>query len=518
MLNISDVGLNMSESMELSLAGQGSPLDGIAKVVVKQERIDPKKVTNSMIQKILSEHLQTEVAIHGLVEKMTWDGQDKINEIDISGDAVCAELQDILQKMTGNPLSGKCRSAVKVLLNSPKKVNHFRDELGKLEKVDGTSEIEKFVRCVSTTKNFNWSMELWSHCFTGLVAYQYDDTNRSCQVTPILLGPTGIGKSEVGKKILGAVGLQPTAYKGFPNTKSPDEISKLLDAPLVELSEISSTSKKQNEDIKTFMTERVQKWRRYYTKTPVTVVKSTMYIGTTNNHQIFSDKTGNRRFFVVDFADIYSHCKDRYEIAHEFQSAINTVDFKKILAEAKNLFESGFKWYASPSNETSKLNDEHNKRFTIGSDQEHLVWEKRWNLSGRTLKKMDIYRACGISVPKNTKNPQFDEFLMNSGLIEKSIYWGGYLRFKFRDLKDELALEEKEKKEMEAQENEERKVKQAKRLEECSKQEVNKPEVQSNQVEEQPLKLEETMEPPVAVSPMGSGYTDAELDEAYKAE
>ena len=117
----------------------------------------------------------------------------------------------------GQGLADRCGTAVKTMLESPRKVNRCREKLDEVEPMAGTSEMEKFVRCVAKPEDFEWLMEFWKTWFTALVAYQYDGTPRSCQITPILCASQGMGKSTLAFKILEPLGLHPSTFIGFPD-------------------------------------------------------------------------------------------------------------------------------------------------------------------------------------------------------------------------------------------------------------------------------------------------------------
>lgn len=85
---------------------------------------------------------------------------------------------------------------------------------------------------------------------------------------------------------------------------------------IVELAELVGLRKRDDDEIKRWITTQVDKGRLPYARTPVSYPRSFVLAGTTNNYDYLSDPTGNRRFwpFKAKAVDIAALKNDREQL------------------------------------------------------------------------------------------------------------------------------------------------------------------------------------------------------------
>ena len=115
--------------------------------------------------------------------------------------------------------------------------------------------------------------------------------------TIILYGAQGFGKSEFVRRLA----LCPEWFNDNFNTLDGDKASeKLAGMWMLELAELKALkSSKDAESIKAFLTSRYDTYRAPYQRRTEQRPRMCVFAGTTNNMNVFVDKTGNRRFWPI---------------------------------------------------------------------------------------------------------------------------------------------------------------------------------------------------------------------------
>lgn len=115
---------------------------------------------------------------------------------------------------------------------------------------------------------------------------------------------------------------------------------------IVELAELVGLRKRDDDEIKRWVTTQVDKGRLPYARTPVSYPRSFVLAGTTNNYDYLNDPTGNRRFwpFKAKAVDIEALKRDKVQL----------------WAEAVHLYKSGL--YIGPTPEETEMAEEQQKR------------------------------------------------------------------------------------------------------------------------------------------------------------
>ena len=161
---------------------------------------------------------------------------------------------------------------------------------------DGKNRIENFLTKWMEAEDTPYIHEVSRLIFAGGINRLYSPGCKFDDV-PVLVGiKQGEGKSTIIKWL----SLNEQWFSEVKKVDGTDSIEALFGAWICEIPELSAFKRADDvESIKAFVTRTKDKYRKPYDKTPVEYPRRCIFIGTTNNAQFLSDKTGNRRFYPV---------------------------------------------------------------------------------------------------------------------------------------------------------------------------------------------------------------------------
>ena len=110
-----------------------------------------------------------------------------------------------------------------------------------------------------------------------------------------LRGRQGLGKSALIAKLGGA-----WFSDSFSTLQGKDAFEQVQGVWLMEIGELASMKKAEVEQIKLYLSKQVDRFRPAYGRRIQEFPRQCIFIGTTNEEQFLRDRTGNRRFWVVD--------------------------------------------------------------------------------------------------------------------------------------------------------------------------------------------------------------------------
>ena len=108
-------------------------------------------------------------------------------------------------------------------------------------------------------------------------------------------GRQGLGKSALIAKLGGA-----WFSDSFTTLQGKDAFEQVQGVWLMEIGELASMKKAEVEQIKLYLSKQVDRFRPAYGRRIQEFPRQCVFIGTTNEDQFLRDRTGNRRFWVVD--------------------------------------------------------------------------------------------------------------------------------------------------------------------------------------------------------------------------
>lgn len=143
-----------------------------------------------------------------------------------------------------------------------------------------------------------------------------------------LVGPQGVGKSTLFHILAGE-----WFSDSFHTFQGKEAYEQLQGAWIVEIAELAATKKSDVESMKQFITKRVDSYRQAYGRHISEFKRQSIFIGTTNDYEFLRDRTGNRRFWVVEVGvepTLYSMWDD-----------LTQEDVNQMWAEALHYYRAG---------------------------------------------------------------------------------------------------------------------------------------------------------------------------------
>jgi len=183
-------------------------------------------------------------------------------------------------------------------LNSLK--NHFsyhpiKDIIEK-EKWDGIPRIDKFLHEIMKCDDDDYSREVSKMIFYGGISRIY---NPGCKFDymPILMGKQGSCKSTIVNWLC----LRNDFYREVLSIDGKDGIESINGGWICEFSELLAMVRaREVESLKGYITRTHDNYRPPYARHTVTIPRTCIFIGTTNDYEFLVDKTGNRRYLPIE--------------------------------------------------------------------------------------------------------------------------------------------------------------------------------------------------------------------------
>ncbi|SHE79839.1 VirE N-terminal domain-containing protein [Bacteroides luti] len=180
---------------------------------------------------------------------------------------------------------------------------------------NGKDNIRAFASQVRTTRQDHWfyCFEKWICAMVAAVV----KPNVQNHTVVILEGPQSQGKTTFVRSIL------PPALRDYYcedriNTESKDDMIKVFQSLLINTEEIEAMNGRELNQYKALITRATMNIRLPYDRIMQVRKRMASFIATTNNHDILTDRTGNRRYLcfealsfdnnsAVDYEQLYAH-------------------------------------------------------------------------------------------------------------------------------------------------------------------------------------------------------------------
>lgn len=264
--------------------------------------------------------------------ELPWEKRETYREWRNSDDA---NLKSYLEKKYGFTNSEKLMDALLIVGNNHR-FNPVIDELESIHKEYGacSGSIRKLLPEYMGAEDNDYNYEVMKIYMLGAISRAY---HPGCKFdySLILYGAQGFGKSE----FLRHLALNSEWFNDNFNTFDGDKaIEKLSGMWIIEMAELKALkSSKDAETFKAFLTSRVDTYRAPYSRRSEQRPRMCVFAGTTNNKNVFVDKTGNRRFLPIETRKGFE-TKDLFGDQEEVME-----DFKKAWSEAMTLFVNASK-------------------------------------------------------------------------------------------------------------------------------------------------------------------------------
>ena len=174
------------------------------------------------------------------------------------------------------------------------KVNPLLDILNKLE-WDGKPRVEHFLHDIMKAEDTEYIRECSRLIFAGGVHRAYEPGCKFDDMI-VLIGGQSAGKSTIVRWL----NLDDTFFREIKTIAGKEGIEAIRGVWIGEVAELMAMTRvKEAEAVKAYITSQEDSYRPPYGKHVQTIPRRCMFIGTTNNPQFLTDKTGNRRFYPV---------------------------------------------------------------------------------------------------------------------------------------------------------------------------------------------------------------------------
>ena len=208
------------------------------------------------------------------------------------------------------------------------KVNPLIDILEKLE-WDGKPRVEQFLHDVMKAEDTPYIRECSRLIFAGGIHRAYEPGCKFDDMI-VLIGGQSAGKSTIVRWL----NMDDTFFREIKTISGKEGIEAIRGVWIGEVAELMAMTRvKEAEAVKAYITSQEDSYRPPYGKNVQTIPRRCMFIGTTNNPQFLTDKTGNRRFYPVK---VQSHAYKMYDNEEKIQEYI-----RQAWAEAVYLYKQG---------------------------------------------------------------------------------------------------------------------------------------------------------------------------------
>lgn len=208
------------------------------------------------------------------------------------------------------------------------RVNPLLDILGKLE-WDGKPRVEFFLRDVMKADDNEYIRECSRLIFAGGIHRAYEPGCKFDDMI-VLIGGQAAGKSTIVRWL----NMDDVFFREIKTISGKEGIEAIRGVWIGEVGELMAMTRvKEAEAVKAYITSQEDSYRPPYGKHVQTIPRRCVFIGTTNNPQFLTDKTGNRRFYPVK---VQSFAYNLYNHEEEVKNYI-----RQAWAEAVHLYKEG---------------------------------------------------------------------------------------------------------------------------------------------------------------------------------
>ena len=208
------------------------------------------------------------------------------------------------------------------------KVNPLIDILEKLE-WDGKPRVEHFLHDVMKAEDSEYIRECSRLIFAGGIHRAYEPGCKFDDMI-VLIGGQSAGKSTIVRWL----NLDDQFFREIKTIAGKEGIEAIRGVWIGEVAELMAMTRvKEAEAVKAYITSQEDSYRPPYGKHVQTIPRRCMFIGTTNNPQFLTDKTGNRRFYPVKCQSFAYKLYENEGIVREY--------IRQAWAEAVHLYKEG---------------------------------------------------------------------------------------------------------------------------------------------------------------------------------
>lgn len=330
-----------------------------------------------------------------------------LSDIDISQTAAALEAYGL------SPDTTRIHKAIEVVANI-NKVHPAKEYFNSLE-WDGVERLDKWLNYYlgAEEESADYLEFIGTKWMVAAVKRIYQS---GCKFDHILVleGNQGIGKSTALRE-LATFNDVPYFKDGLTvsDIRTKDSILQMQGCIIIELAELAGFSKKDDDELKQWITFQFDECRLPYARTNTKFPRQFVLSATTNNYEYLKDATGNRRYWPIKCSgiDITALRKDR----------------QQLWAEAVHLYKSGYS-IAPTQDEMDLAKFEQAKRLASDPWEEDIL--KAISGLGHKATMQQIMIEVGLSIKDRDQKAsrRIGYILGKCGYESKPVYSGGVTR------------------------------------------------------------------------------------------
>ena len=284
------------------------------------------KATIDNFYKLITDHYGDKIRLNEMTGKPEyWDRNRKAWRE--WTDAQESEARAYFEGTYGMYSQAKLADALAIYFKDHK-VNPLIEILEKLE-WDGKPRVEQFLHDVMKAEDSEYIRECSRLIFAGGIHRAYEPGCKFDDMV-VLIGGQSAGKSTIVRWL----NMEDQFFREIKTIAGKEGIEAIRGVWIGEVAELMAMTRvKEAEAVKAYITSQEDAYRPPYGKHVITVPRRCMFVGTTNNPQFLTDKTGNRRFYPVK---VQSTAYKMYDAEKEVKEYI-----AQAWAEAVHLYKEG---------------------------------------------------------------------------------------------------------------------------------------------------------------------------------
>ena len=366
------------------------------------------KATIDNFYKLITDHYGDKLRLNEMTGKPEWYDRNRKIWREWT-DAQESEARAYFEGNYGMYSQAKLADALLIYFKDHR-VNPLLDILNGLE-WDGKPRVEHFLHDVMKAEDSEYIRECSRLIFAGGIHRAYEPGCKFDDMI-VLIGDQSAGKSTIVRWL----NMDDEFFREIKTINGKEGIEAIRGVWIGEVAELMAMTRvKEAEAVKAYITSQEDSYRPPYGKHVQTIPRRCMFIGTTNNPQFLTDKTGNRRFYPVK---CNSRAYTMYDHEEEIQEYI-----RQCWAEAVHRYMAGdLQAYAKKevleqirAAQAAAMEDD----WRIGAIEQYLEDQKK--MAGATVSVIELWHRA-LNEPEES-TPTRKDSIEISQIISNMAGW-----------------------------------------------------------------------------------------------